>query len=191
MSTPHSSETNGIAERAVRRIKERTSAVLMQSGLDEEWWADSKECYCHLRNIHDLLSDGKTPYEARFGIPFHGPVIPFGVMVEYHLFLLKTHRDNINLVLKSCQVYFLGNELSAGRIWKGDMMVADIEELEEMDASELHARRLNANEVLTPMKGDNFIVPNRRWNSQNLWRRSGSENTHLNPGQPRQRRRTR
>ena len=29
-------------------------------------------------------------------------------------------------------------------------MVADVEELEEMDASELHARRLNAKEVLTP-----------------------------------------
>ena len=41
-------------------------------------------------------------------------------------------------------------------------MIADIEELEEMDASELHARRPNAKEVLTPMKGDNFIVPNRR-----------------------------
>ena len=36
-------------------------------------------------------------------------------------------------------------------------MVADIEELEEMDASELHARRLNAKEVLTPMKGEKFI----------------------------------
>ena len=29
-------------------------------------------------------------------------------------------------------------------------MVADIKEKEEMDASELHARRLNAKEVLTP-----------------------------------------
>ena len=38
-------------------------------------------------------------------------------------------------------------------------MVADIEELEEMDASELHARRFNAKEVLTPMKSDNFIFP--------------------------------
>ena len=35
-STPHTSETNGIAERAVRRIKEGTSAVLLQSGLDEK-----------------------------------------------------------------------------------------------------------------------------------------------------------
>ena len=38
-------------------------------------------------------------------------------------------------------------------------MVADIEDLEEMDASEINARRLNAIEVLTPMKGDNFVFP--------------------------------
>ena len=34
-------------------------------------------------------------------------------------------------------------------------MIGDIEELEEMDASEIHARRLNAKEVLTPMKVKN------------------------------------
>ena len=33
-STPHRSETNGIAERAVRRVKEGISAVLLQSGLN-------------------------------------------------------------------------------------------------------------------------------------------------------------
>ena len=38
-------------------------------------------------------------------------------------------------------------------------MVADIEELEEMDASELHARRPNAKEVLTPQRSGNFISP--------------------------------
>ena len=81
-STPHRSETNGIAERAVRRIKEGTSAVLLQPGLDEKWWADSMECYCYLRNIQDLLSDGKTSCERRFGIPFNGPVIPFGATVD-------------------------------------------------------------------------------------------------------------
>ena len=66
-STPHRSETNGIAERAVRRVKEGTSAVLLQSGLNESWWTDSMECYTYLRNVTDLLSDGKTPYERRFG----------------------------------------------------------------------------------------------------------------------------
>ena len=60
-------------------------------------------------------------------------------------------------------------------------MVADTEDLENMDASELHARRLNAKEVLTPMKGPIFPVADG----------TGSENIHLNPGEPRQRRRTR
>ena len=77
-STPHRSETNGIAERAVRRVKEGTSAVLLQSGLNENWWADSMECKTYLRNVTDLLSDGKTPYERRFGQQFKGPIIPFG-----------------------------------------------------------------------------------------------------------------
>ena len=54
-STPHRSETNGIAESAVRRVKEGTSAVLLQSCLGNEWWADSMECYCCLRNIQDKL----------------------------------------------------------------------------------------------------------------------------------------
>ena len=44
-STPRRSETNGIAEKAVRIVKEGTSAVLLQSGLDENWWADSMECF--------------------------------------------------------------------------------------------------------------------------------------------------
>ena len=38
-------------------------------------------------------------------------------------------------------------------------MIADNEELEEMDASELHARRLNAKEVSTPQRSGNFTFP--------------------------------
>ena len=60
-STPHRSETNGIAERTVRRVTEGTSAVLLQSGLDEKWWSESMEFYCCLRNVLDLLADGKNP----------------------------------------------------------------------------------------------------------------------------------
>ena len=182
-STTHRSETNGIAERAVRKIKEGTSAVLLQSGLGNEWWADSMECYTYLRNIQDLLSDGKTPYERRFGVPFNGPVIPFGAMVEYHPISAKDQSRLHQFGAKILPGICLGDALYAGRIWKGDIMVADIEELEEMDASELHdRRRLNAKEVLTPMKGDNFHIPCRRWNSQNPWRRSTSETIHLNQG---------
>ena len=62
------------------------------------------------------------------------------------------------------------------------MKVADMEELEEMDASELHARRLSAKEVLTPQNGETIYFPDRRWKSQI---------DHLYQGQPRPRRRTR
>ena len=82
--TPHRSETNEIAERAVRRVKEGASAVLLQSGLNENWWADSMECYTYLRNVTDLLSDAKTLYDRRFGQPFRGPIVPFGSPVEHY-----------------------------------------------------------------------------------------------------------
>ena len=74
----------------MRRVKEGTFAVLLQSGLDEKLWADSMEGYTYLRNIQDLLSDGKTPYERRFGKPFKVPIIPFASLVEYHP---KTAKD--------------------------------------------------------------------------------------------------
>ena len=113
-STPHRSETNGIAERAVRRMKEGTSAVLLQSGLDENWWADSMECYTYLRNVTDLLSDGKTPYERRFGKPFEGPIIPFGSLVEYHPISAKDQSRIHQFGKKVLPGLFLGYALYAG-----------------------------------------------------------------------------
>ena len=113
-STPHRSETNGIAERAVRRVKEGTSAVLLQSGLNENWWADSMECYTYLRNVTDLLSDGKTPYERRFGQPFKGPIIPFGSVVEYHPTTAKDQSRIHQFGKKVLPGLFLGYVLYAG-----------------------------------------------------------------------------
>ena len=116
-------------------------------------WKMVMECYTYLRNVQDLLSDWKTSNERRFGMLL-------STDQQYHLvqrsiitlFLRKTYRDCINLVQKSCQVFssvmFCTREVSG----KGDILIADIEELEQMDASEIHARRLNAKEVSTPWK---------------------------------------
>ena len=113
----------------------------------------------NLRNIQDLLSDGKAPYERRFGIPFNGPVIPFGAMVEDHPISAKDISRLHQCGPKVLSGIFLGYVLYGGRIWEVDAMVAIVEELEGLDATELHARRFNAKEVLTPLKGDNFIFP--------------------------------
>ena len=95
--------------------------------------------YCYLRNIQDLLSDGTTPYERRFGVPFHGPVLPFGAMVEYQRVSAKDRSRLHQFGPKILPGIFFGYVLYAGGIWKGDIMVADIEELEEIDASEVRA----------------------------------------------------
>ena len=113
-STPHRSQTNGIAERAVRRVKEGTSAVLLQSNLNESWWADSMECDTYLRNVTDLFSDGKTPYETRFGQPFKGPIIPFGSLVEYHPITANDQSRIHQFGKKVLTGLFLGYALYAG-----------------------------------------------------------------------------
>ena len=143
----------------MRRVKDGTSAVLLQSGLDENWWADSMECYTYLRNIQDLLSDGKTPYERRFGKPFKGPIIPFGSLVEYYPISAKDQSRIHQFGRKVLPGLFLGYALYAGRIRKGDVLVADVEELETMDASEIYSERLNAKEVIIPKENGKFISP--------------------------------
>ena len=77
-------------------------------------------------------------------------------MAEYHTISANDLSRLHQFGPKVLPGVFLRYALNAEGIWKGDILVADIEELEQMDASELHARRLNANEVLTPMNGDNF-----------------------------------
>ena len=44
-NTPHRSETNGIPERAVRRVKEGTATAMIQSGLPDAKWDCAMECF--------------------------------------------------------------------------------------------------------------------------------------------------
>ena len=87
------------------------------------------------------------------------PVIPFGAMVEYHPTSAKDQSPLHQFGTQVLPGTFFGYVLYAGGIWKGDIMVTDIEELEKMDGSELHARRHNAKGVLTQQRGGNFIFP--------------------------------
>ena len=143
----------------MRRVKEGTSAVLLQSGLDVNWWEDSMECYTYLRNVTDLLSDGKTPYERRFGKPLKGPIISFGLLVEYYPISAKDQSRIHQFGKKVLPGLFLGYALYAGGMWKGDIMVTDIEELEPMDASELYSKRLNAKEVMFTKEIEKSFFP--------------------------------
>ena len=67
----------------------------------------------YLRNIQDLLSDGKTPYERRFGKPFQGPIIPFGSLVEYYRISGKDQLRIHQFGKKVLPALFLGYALYA------------------------------------------------------------------------------
>ena len=111
------------------------------------------ECYTYLRNVTDLLFDEKTPYERRFGQPFKGPIIPFGSLVEYHPITAKDQSRIHQFGKKVLPWLFLKYALYAGGIWKGDVLVADLEELETMDASEIFSKRFKAKEGIFPKQG--------------------------------------
>ena len=102
------------------------------------------ECYTNLRNVTDLFSDGKTRYERRFGQSLKGTIVPFGSKVEYYPVTAKDQSRIHQFGKKVLPGLFLGYALYAGEIWKGDVLVADIEVLESMDASEIYSKRLNA-----------------------------------------------
>ena len=99
------------------------------------------ERYTFLRNVQDLLSDGKTPCERRFGKPFNGPIMPFGSLAEYYPMSAKDQSRIHQFGKKVLPGLFLGYALYAVRVWKGDILVADTEELETMDASEIYSKK--------------------------------------------------
>ena len=79
-------------------------------------------------------------------------------MVECHPITAKDQSRIHQFGKKVLPGLFLGYALYAGGIWKGDVLIADLEELETMDASEIYSKRLNAKEVIFPKEGE-FIFP--------------------------------
>ena len=80
-------------------------------------------------------------------------------MVEYHPITAKDQSRIHQFGKKVLPGLFLGYALYAEGIWKGDVLVADLEELETMDVSEIYSKRLNAKEVIFPKEKGEFIFP--------------------------------
>ena len=73
--------------------------------------------------------------------------------------LIKDDSETIQRTTDFFRSKILGYALIVGGIWKWDILIADIEELEKKDASDVYSRRINAKEVLMRQKGDEFIFP--------------------------------
>ena len=113
--------TNGIAERAVRRIKEGTSAVLLQSGLDEKW--RSMQCYFYVYEMFKTSwKMGKHLVRGDSENHLKGPIIEFGSNgLNIFRSLQKISEGSTNLVRGSCQAYSSDMHWLRGGTWKGDI----------------------------------------------------------------------
>ena len=72
------------AEQAVRRVKESTASVVVQSALQESWWAEAMECYCY-----SSKQFAKRLTNVGSNSPFDGPVIPFGLEATWYTISAK------------------------------------------------------------------------------------------------------
>ena len=156
-STPHRSETNEIAERAMRRVKEGTSAVLLQSGLNENGgqilW--NVILICETLQISYLV--GRPHVRDVLGNRLKDRSFRLVHWLSITLSLRKTSQESINLERK----FYLDCSSDTLCAWGefGSVLVADLEELETMDASEIYSKRLSAKEVIFPKEKGEFIFP--------------------------------
>ena len=188
------SETNGIAERAVRRVKEGTSAVLLQLGLDENWWGRFHGMlYLSAKTSTDLLSDGKTPFERTFWANhLKGPIVPFGSLVEYYPVSAKDQSRIHQFGKKVLPGLFLGYALYAGwEFGRATYWSQTLRSCRRWRHRKSTRKDSMQKEVIFPKEKVEFIFSNHRWTIQTSWRRSRPENIHLDTASTNSRRKSR
>merc|ERR1712026_586488 len=81
-STPGVPQTNGLAERKIRQVKEGGRTNLIQSGLAYVWWPYAVKHHCFARNI--AMFEGDSVYNRRHNTGHcKAQCIPFGALVEF------------------------------------------------------------------------------------------------------------
>ena len=91
---------------------------------------------------------------------FEGSAIPFGAMVEYHPIPARdqSRLHHFGKTSFTCNIPRIRidrvENLERRHFW-----LQTLTSWENLDASEVHSRRLNAQEVLTPRRSDNSTFP--------------------------------
>ena len=82
-SVPHSPSSNGVAERLVGVATSGTRAMLRDSGLPPQFWAEAMATFMYLRNrTPTTANDGKTPFKRFYDVvPDVSHICVFGCVV--------------------------------------------------------------------------------------------------------------
>ena len=81
-ATPYRPQTNGRAERLVRKIMEGTRTLLLAAGLPPGFWPYAMRAFCFGSNI--AMRNGDSAWNRRHKKGhFQGKIIPFGALVDF------------------------------------------------------------------------------------------------------------
>jgi hypothetical protein len=127
-SVPGRPQSNGVAERAVRRVIEGTRVVLEQSGFPQKWWSFAARHFCMAHNVTKY--HGISPWAARHGRgEFKGLRIPFGALIDFLPSPVGATRDG-KFAPNTEPGVFLGYCVHPGGIWRKAYYVASLRDFD-------------------------------------------------------------
>ena len=148
------SKTNAMAERSIRSVIDGTRVNLEQAGLHHQYWAHAARHACMANNIVDTR-EGSSPWSLRFGEKFTGPLVPFGLRIDYWIGPKNKAKSSLRLEPTSNPGIFLGYAVQSNFVWRKEFMVLPLKDVMESDFS-AEIQPLRVHQIAVPDIGLHF-----------------------------------
>ena len=127
-SVPYISKSNAQAERSIRSVLDGTRINLEQAGLHHTYWTHAARHCCM---AHNILGDqeSQTPWQLRFDEKFKGPMIPFGVRIDYWTGPKTKTKEKLKFDPTSLPGVFLGYKIHPEFSWRKEFLVLPLKEV--------------------------------------------------------------
>ena len=139
-------------ERRTGVLSDGVRCLLEQSGLPHGWWPYAARAFAHGMNIK-VDDEGNSPWARKHGESWAGPNHVFGMQVHFRK--PSVFRDQRKFTNRGSDGIFVGWHLQPGGVYRGDMLVIDVDELAEAPSG-TKPRVYRVKEVRVPAIGATF-----------------------------------